>query len=96
MHYSPPGVSGLRADNVSLTSSATERTPIFSSTREREVCGQLLEGQSTKQIAAMFELSPRTVEIHRSRVLEKMGVRSVAELVRLTLSARNPATPRGE
>ena len=63
-------------------------------TREREVCDQLLEGQSTKQIAAMFELSPRTVEIHRSRVLEKMGVRSVAELVKLTLSARSLDTLR--
>ncbi|MDH3713209.1 MAG: response regulator [Gammaproteobacteria bacterium] len=54
--------------------------------REREVFEQLVNGESTKQIAAAFALSPRTVEIHRSRVLEKMGVRSVAELVKLALA----------
>ena len=54
--------------------------------REREVFEQLVEGRPTKQIAAAFALSPRTVEIHRSRVLEKMGVRSVAELVKLALA----------
>jgi FixJ family two-component response regulator len=54
--------------------------------REREVFDRLVDGKSTKQIAAAFSLSPRTVEIHRSRVLEKMGVRSVAELVKLALA----------
>jgi FixJ family two-component response regulator len=54
--------------------------------REREVFDQLVDGKSTKQIAAAFALSPRTVEIHRSRVLEKMGVRSVAELVKVALA----------
>jgi FixJ family two-component response regulator len=54
--------------------------------REREVFEQLVDGKSTKQIAAAFALSPRTVEIHRSRVLEKMDVRSVAELVKLALT----------
>lgn len=54
--------------------------------REREVFEQLVDGKSTKQIAAAFALSPRTVEIHRSRVLEKMGVRSIAELVKLALT----------
>jgi len=54
--------------------------------REREVFEHLVEGRSTKQIAAVFTLSPRTVDIHRARVLEKMGVRSVAELVKLALA----------
>ena len=64
--------------------------------REREVFEHLVDGQSTKQIAAAFALSPRTVEIHRSRVLDKMGVRSVAELVKLTLTASDRTSSRGE
>ncbi len=53
--------------------------------RERQVLEQLVDGKSTKQIASAFDLSPRTVEIHRARVLEKMQAGSVAELVKLTL-----------
>ena len=57
--------------------------------RECEVMDFMVLGQSNKMIAAKLGISPRTVEIYRARVMEKMEVRSLAELVRLTLVAKN-------
>lgn len=51
--------------------------------REREVMAQVVSGSVNKVIALDLDISQRTVEIHRARVMHKMGVRSVAELVRL-------------
>jgi two-component system response regulator FixJ len=57
------------------------------SPREREVLDGLLAGLPNKTIAYDLSISPRTVEIHRARVMEKMGARSLSELIRLALSA---------
>lgn len=53
--------------------------------REREVMNLVISGKPNKIIAADLGISPKTVEIHRGRVMEKMQVDSVAELVRLDL-----------
>jgi two-component system response regulator TtrR len=53
--------------------------------RERDVLRRVIEGKQNKVIAAELDISMKTVEFHRSRVMEKMGVGSVAELVQLTL-----------
>lgn len=58
--------------------------------REREVLECLLEGKVNKMIARELDVSTRTVEIHRARVLHKMGVRNVPQLVRLVLAAPLP------
>ena len=55
--------------------------------REREVLDHLVAGQPNKTIAYDLGSSPRTVEVHRARVMEKMGVRSLPELVRMTIAA---------
>jgi two-component system response regulator FixJ len=55
--------------------------------REREVLDQLVAGRANKVIAQALDCSPRTVEIHRARIMEKMGARSLAHLVRLALAA---------
>ena len=55
--------------------------------REREVFDQLIIGHANKVVARALECSPRTVEIHRARVMEKMEATSVAQLVRMALSA---------
>ncbi|QRR34886.1 response regulator transcription factor [Hydrogenophaga sp. YM1] len=52
------------------------------SPREREVLALIVEGLSNKAIARALELSPRTVETHRAHVFEKLGVDSLAQLVR--------------
>ena len=55
--------------------------------RERQVMDLVVEGAANKVIAIDLELSERTVEIHRAKVMEKMGARSVAHLVKLHLTA---------
>ena len=51
--------------------------------REEEVMAMIADGKANKVVALDLEISQRTVEIHRSRVMEKMGVRSLAHLVRM-------------
>jgi FixJ family two-component response regulator len=52
--------------------------------REREVLEYVIAGKLNKQIAGELGTIEQTVKIHRARVMQKMGARSVAELVRLT------------
>jgi len=65
--------------------------------RERHVLRRIIEGKQNKVIADELDLSVKTVEFHRSNVMEKMGVDSVAELVQLTLgfSLMEQAGPQG-
>jgi two-component system response regulator FixJ len=71
----------LTADPATLTRLGTL------SPREREVLDGLVAGLPNKTIAYDLKISPRTVEIHRARVMDKMQARSLSELVRLALSA---------
>jgi two-component system, LuxR family, response regulator FixJ len=64
------------------------------SPRERQVLEGLLAGLPNKSIAYDLEISPRTVEIHRARVMDKMGARSLSELVRLALAAGMRPSPQ--
>jgi FixJ family two-component response regulator len=51
--------------------------------REREVCALVARGMLNKQIAADLGTAEKTIKVHRARVMEKLQVNSVAELVRL-------------
>jgi len=51
-------------------------------TREREVLMQVLDGKGSKKIASELGISVKTVDVHRSSIKEKLGVTSIAELVR--------------
>jgi two-component system, LuxR family, response regulator FixJ len=53
--------------------------------REREVMNLVVDGKANKVVAIDLGLSERTVEIHRANVMEKMGARSVAHLVKMQL-----------
>jgi FixJ family two-component response regulator len=56
------------------------------SAREREVMVLVVEGRPNKVVATRLGLSTRTVEVHRAKVMEKMGARSLAELVRTAMA----------
>jgi two-component system, LuxR family, response regulator FixJ len=61
------------------------------SPREREVLGRVCAGQANKVVALELGISERTVELHRSRLMRKLEVRSLAEL--LALQAEAESTP---
>jgi two-component system response regulator TtrR len=54
--------------------------------REREVMQLVVTGKLNKQVADQLDISMKTVEAHRARVMEKMGVRTLAELVKAVMS----------
>jgi FixJ family two-component response regulator len=60
--------------------------------REREVLEQAARGLGSKEIGMALGISPRTVEVHKTRIMEKLGVRNVVELVRFAIAA---ASERG-
>jgi RNA polymerase sigma factor (sigma-70 family) len=64
------------------------------SPREREVTAHVIRGRLNKQIAADLGISEQTVKQHRGRVMEKLEVRSVADLVRIWEIAGSHPTPR--
>lgn len=55
--------------------------------RERDVLSQMVKGHANKEAGLALGLSPRTVEVHRKRVFEKFGVKSLANVVEIALSA---------
>jgi FixJ family two-component response regulator len=57
--------------------------------REREVMDLVVSGKANKAIAHALGVSQRTVEIHRARVMEKLGAGSLAELVQMVMSVRD-------
>jgi RNA polymerase sigma factor (sigma-70 family) len=65
--------------------------------REREVLDHAARGLHAKEIASALGISPRTVEVHKSRIMEKLEVRNIAELVRFAVAAEAPRrAPRGD
>ena len=54
--------------------------------RERDVLNQIAAGLSNKQAGRELGISPRTIEVHRARIMEKLGAKNAADLVRIVLS----------
>jgi FixJ family two-component response regulator len=55
--------------------------------REREILGLIASGHQNREIAVQLAISPRTVEVHKARIMEKLECRSLAELIRVNLGA---------
>ena len=54
--------------------------------REREVLELITNGQSNKEAGRQLGISPRTIEVHRARVMDKLGARNTADLMRIVLT----------
>jgi len=66
------------AERSAITEVIGQLTP-----RQREVMQLVVQGHMNKDIAPLIETTEKTVKVHRGRMMQKMGVRSVAELVRM-------------
>lgn len=60
--------------------------------REREVLEQITAGASNKEAGRVLGISPRTIEVHRARIMEKLGARNAADLVRIVLTGETPGS----
>jgi two-component system, LuxR family, response regulator FixJ len=78
MRELPPAPSAIGTRPVANTLSA----------REREVMALVVDGLDNGSIGERLGISPRTVEVHKSRVMTKLGARNLAELVRIAHAAR--------
>lgn len=74
------------ADERRTQLAAAERLATLTE-REREVYELLVVGHPNKVVAYKLDISPRTVEIHRAHVMDKMQARNLAELIRMSIAA---------
>jgi FixJ family two-component response regulator len=54
--------------------------------REHDVLAQIASGASNKEAGRRLNISPRTIEVHRARIMDKLGAKNAADLVRIVLS----------
>ena len=80
------GIDKTNRESAARHAHASSRLSVLTP-REREVMLLLVAGNTNKEIAAKLDLSTRTIETHRGRVMDKTGVQSVAELVELAISS---------
>ena len=81
---------GRKTRSRAAEAAAAERLLALLPPRERTVLDQLVIGRSNKVAAYELGISPRTVEIHRAHIMDKMNARSLSDLVRISLAAAKP------
>jgi DNA-binding NarL/FixJ family response regulator len=64
-----------------LSAAGAQPTLDLLTPREREILKEIAEGRNAKEIAANLEISPKTVNVHRANVMEKLQLRSLTELI---------------
>jgi len=82
-------LAGLRSVNAAHDASPRPRPLTVLSAREREVMALMMKGLHNRRIAADLGISPRTVEVHKARVMDKLGVKNLVDLVRLVDNERS-------
>jgi len=80
--YFSPAIERLVQDDRRTPSSGFADRYDTLSAREREVFQLIAEAKSNKEVAVLLGISPATVETHRARILQKLDVHSIAEVVR--------------
>jgi DNA-binding NarL/FixJ family response regulator len=84
--YLSPAISRHVVDGFLRREANQEDDPLSTLTpRQREILQLIAEGHGTKEIAGILELSVKTVENHRAQLMERLGIRDVAGLVRLAI-----------
>ena len=73
--------------NLSATTETIQHNQKLSllTPREKEVFDVLAQGKSHREIGELLKISPRTVEVHKGRVLEKLGIKSLADILRIAI-----------
>jgi len=82
--YLSPSISRQVVEQ--FTRAAAEPDPLAGLTpRQREILQLVAEGKSSKEVAVLLDLSPKTVEAHRAQVMERLGLHDVTALVRFAI-----------
>jgi FixJ family two-component response regulator len=73
--------------NLSVTTETIQHNQKLSllTPREKEVFDVLAQGKSHREIGELLKISPRTVEVHKGRVMEKLGIKTLADLLRIAI-----------
>ena len=73
--------------NLSVTTETIQHNQKLSllTPREKEVFDVLALGKSHREIGELLKISPRTVEVHKGRVLEKLGIKTLADILRIAI-----------
>jgi DNA-binding CsgD family transcriptional regulator len=84
--HSPMSNQSLNSAASSVTSEvATFKGVELLTPREREVLALIVTGASNKEAGRRLDISPRTVESHRARIMDKLGAKNAADLVGIVL-----------
>ncbi len=83
---------GSKTRSEAAEAAAAERLLALLTPRERNVLDQLVIGRSNKVAAYELGISPRTIEIHRAHIMDKMNARGLSDLVRVALAAGRSST----
>ncbi len=92
--------NAIRRD-AELHRTASERTRMLErvarlTPREREVLVALSQGLQNREIASELKISPRTVEVYKARMMEKLDCRTLADVIRIGLAVETTAVATGE
>ena len=88
-HFYVTPLIGEKAEEVAALDPGTNPSEFFGSAltrRQREVLQLVAEGKTTREISAILQISPKTVEFHRNSLMDELGVRTIAELTRYAVS----------
>jgi RNA polymerase sigma factor (sigma-70 family) len=84
--YLSPAITDVVVENYVRNSTERERSAFsLLSQREREVLQLMAEGKTTKQIALQLHISPKTVEGHRLRLMDKLNIDNIANLTKYAI-----------
>jgi DNA-binding NarL/FixJ family response regulator len=84
-YYLSPAITGTVLEDFLHDRGQLKTSLSLLTMREREVLQMIAEGNSTREIAASLEISAKTVETHRLRLMNKLGLRNVADLTKFAL-----------